>query len=434
MEIYALPGKGLVYTNVAEMVHKQPTFLERSRLLLVILGAIAALLLFSGWMMRRGVVSVRADRVVRQQIASVISTNGKIEPVRSFEAHAPAPATVKRILAHEGDTVKAGQLLLELDDAEARANAAKALAQVRSAEADLHSMKSGGTQEELLNSRAELAKAQTEKDAAERNLQATMRLQQNGAASPAEVEEARNRVKKADAEIQLLHSRQSGRFSPPEQQKVEAFAAQARAALAASNDLLNHLHIRAPFAGIVYNLPVKPGAYVNAGDLMVQVADMNTMQVRTFVDEPEIGKLAKGQKVEVTWDALPGHAPWNGVLVRIPTAVTTLGPRTVGEITSELPNADHKLLPNVNVNVSVITARHENALTVPREAVHDFDGKRVVYEIANGRIVAREVETGLSSLTRVQILSGISENTLIALGAINSQSLRAGMEVKVVDR
>jgi len=433
MEIYALPGKGLVYTNVSEMVHKEPTLLERSRLLLVIFGAIAALLLFSGWMMRRGVVSVRADRVVRQQIASIISTNGKIEPVRNFEAHAPAPATVKRILAHEGDTVKAGQLLLELDDAEARANAAKALAQVRSAESDLHSMKSGGTQAELLNSRAELAKAQTEKEAAERNLQATLRLQQNGAASPAEVEEARIRVKKADGEIQLLHSRQSGRFSPQEQQKVEAFAAQARAALAASNDLLAHLHIRAPFAGTVYNLPVKPGSYVNAGDLMIQVADMNTMQVRTFVDEPEIGKLAKGQRVEVTWDALPGHT-WSGVLIRIPTAVTTLGPRTVGEITSELPNKDHKLLPNVNVNVSVITARHENALTVAREAVHDFDGKRVVYEISNGRIVSREVETGLSSLTRVQILSGINENTRIALGATNAQSLRTGMEVKVVDR
>jgi multidrug efflux pump subunit AcrA (membrane-fusion protein) len=81
---------------------------------------------------------------------------------------------------------------------------------------------------------------------------------------------------------------------------------------------------------------------------------------------------------------------------------------------------DYKLLPNVNVNVSVITARHENALTVPREAVHAFDGKSVVYEIANGRIVSREVETGLSSLTRVQILSGINENTRIALGAINA--------------
>jgi HlyD family secretion protein len=415
------------------MVHKPTTFLDRNRLLMGITVAILALLLFSGWVMRRGVVAVRAEKVARQQIASVISTNGKIEPVRNFEAHAPAPATVKRVLAHEGDLVKAGQLLLELDDAEARANAAKALALLRAAESDLHSLQSGGTQEEVLTTRSELVKAQAEKEAAQRNLQATLRLQQNGAASPAEVDEARNRVKKAEAEVQLLQSRQTGRFSAPERQKVEAFAAQARAGYEAARQLVANSHIRAPFAGTVYHLPVKPGTYAAAGELLVQVADMTTMLVRAFVDEPEIGKLAKGEKVEVTWDALPGRI-WLGALTRLPTAVSTMGPRTVGEITCELANADHKLLPNVNVNVSVITARNESALTVSREAVHDFDGKRVVYEISSGRIVPREIKTGTSSLTRVEIISGISEGTSIAMGAVNAQPLRNGMEVKVVER
>lgn len=415
------------------MVHKQTTFVERNRLFLGAAGAILALMLFSGWIMRRGAVSVRTERVKRQQIASVISTNGKIEPVRDFEAHAPAPALVKKVLVREGDQVKAGQLLLELDDVEARASAARALAQLRSAEADLHSLQSGGTQDELLTARNELVKAQTEKEAADRNLQATTRLQQNGAASAAEVDEARKRVKKAEAEIQLLQSRQTGRFSAPERQKVEANAAQARAGYEAARELVNHSHIRAPFAGTVYHLPVRQGAYAAGGELLVQVANMSTMLVRAFVDEPEIGKLAKGETVEVTWDALPGRS-WVGSLTRVPTAVSTLGPRTVGEITCELSNADHKLLPNVNVNVSVITARRESALTVAREAVHDFDGKRVVYEIAGGRILTREVQTGTSSLTRVEIISGIAEGTEIAMGAVNAQSLRNGMEIKVVER
>lgn len=220
------------------MVHKQTTFLERNHLLVGIAGAILALLLFSGWVMRRGVILVRAERVTRQQITSVISTNGKIEPLRNFEAHAPAPAMVKRVLVHEGDQVKAGQILLELDDAEARASAARALAQLRSAESDLHSLQAGGTQEELLTARNELVKAQAEKEAADRNLQATIRLQQNGAASPAEVDEARNRVKKAEAELQLLRSRQTGRFSAPERQKVEANAAQARAGYEAAREVV----------------------------------------------------------------------------------------------------------------------------------------------------------------------------------------------------
>lgn len=415
------------------MVKKTASFLERNNLLLAVAGAILALFVFSGWMMRRGVVPVRSEKVVRQQIATAISTNGKIEPVQSFEAHAPAPVTVKRVLVHEGDRVKPGQLLLQLEDSNALAQAAKAQSQLRAAEADLHSVQSGGTQEELLTSRSELVKAQTEHDDAQRNLQAVQRLQKNGAASPAEVEQAANRLKKAEADIQLLQSKQSGRYSTPEIEKVQASASEARAAYTAAEELLKNSNVRAPFAGTVYQLPVKPGSYVNAGDLLVLMANLQTVQVRAFVDEPEIGKLAKGEKVDITWDALPGRT-WDGSLTRIPAAVTTVGTRSVGEITVEVPNADLKLLPNVNVNVSIVTNRRDNTLTVSREALHDIEGKHVVYEIADGKIKAHEVQTGASSLTRVEILSGIADGTQIALGAMNAQPLRDGMDVKVVER
>ncbi len=394
---------------------------------------VAALLLFTGINRRRVITPVRAEKVVRQEIASVISTNGKIEPVNSFEAHAPAPATVNKVLVAEGDHVKVGQLLVKLDDAEARSQAARALAQLRSAEAALSGIKAGGTQEELLTSRADLTKAQAERDEAQRNLQAIQKLRQNGAASPAEVEAAQNRQKKADADVQLLQAKVNGRFSSPEVAKVEASAAEARAAYTAAQELLHHSNVTAPFAGTVYQLPVKPGSYVNGGDLLVQVANLEKVRVRAFVDEPEIGRLAKGQKVEIKWDAIPGRT-WEGSLTRIPTSVTMVGTRTVGEITSEIDNSDRKLLPNVNVNVSIISARHDNALTVSREAVHDVDGKRYVYKIEEEKILAQEVQTGLSSLTRVEVLKGIPEGAVIALGAINAQPLRNGMDIKVVER
>ena len=322
---------------------------------------------------------------------------------------------------------------MQLEDADARAQAAKALAQLRTAEAELQAVHSGGTQEEVLTNRSELAKAETERDAAQRNLAAVQRLQQNGAASPAEVEEARNRLKKADADLQLLQSKQTGRFSSQDVTRVEANASEARAAYEAAQELLKNSNIRAPFAGIVYQLPVKAGSYVNTGDLIMQMATLNTIQVRAFVDEPDIGKLAKGQKVDISWDALPGRA-WEGIVTRVPTTVTMVGTRSVGEITCEIPNNDHKLLPNVNVNVNIVLDRHDNVLTVSREAVHDFEGKRVVYEIAGNKIKAHEVETGASNLTRVEIKNGIREGTEIALGAVNAQALHDGMEVKVVQR
>jgi len=84
--------------------------------------------------------------------------------------------------------------------------------------------------------------------------------------------------------------------------------------------------------------------------------------------------------------------------------------------------------------VTIVIARHEDALTISREAVHDLDGKRIVYEIVNDKIKLLEIKTGVASLTRVEILGGVAEGTPIALGATNAQPLRNGMEVKVVER
>jgi len=405
----------------------------RRPVIVVVSLVILAVLIFTGINRRRVVTPVRAEKVVRQEIASIISTNGKIEPINSFEAHAPAPGTVNKVLVAEGDRVKVGQLLVKLDDAEARSQAAHALAQLRSAEAALSGIKAGGTQEELLTGRADLTKAQSEQVEAQRNLKAIQKLQQSGGASPAELEAAQSRARKADADVQLLQAKVNGRYSLPEVARVEASAAEARAAYTAAQELLHHANVTAPFAGTVYQLPVKAGGYVNGGDLLVQVANLEKVRVRAFVDEPEIGRLAKGQKVEIKWDAIPGRT-WDGTLTRVPTSVTMVGTRTVGEITSEIDNTDRKLLPNVNVNVSIISARHDNALTVSREAVHDVDGKRYVYKIEDEKLLAQEVQTGLSSLTRVEVLKGIPEGAVIALGAINAQPLRNGMDIKVVER
>ena len=407
---------------------------ERKRLLSVLAMVAVAVLLFSGWVkMRNTVVAVRAENVSRQNIASVISTNGKIEPVKNFEAHAPAPATVKRILVKEGDAVKPGQLILQLDDVDARARAAKAFAQLRAAQADLQAVRTGGTKEEVLTTKANLSKARAERDEAGRNLDAIKKLAQNGGASPAEVEAAQNRMQKAEADVQLFESKLTGRFSSPEVARAQANAAQARAAYSAAQDLLKNSNIRAPFAGTVYQIPVKEGSYVQGGALLVQMARLEKVEVRGFVDEPEIGRLAKGQKVEIRWDAIPGRV-WEGTLTRIPTVVTMVGTRTVGEVTCEIDNLDRKLLPNVNVNLNIITARHMDSLTVSREAVHDVEGKRYIYEIVNHKIQAHQVQTGIASLTRVEVTDGVSEATRVALGAVNAQPLRSGMEVKVVER
>jgi len=395
--------------------------------ILIIVGTVALVGVYS---LRSRPLTIRYATVTRTTISSSISTNGKIEPVQNFEAHAPAASSVKKLYVEQGDRVKPGQLLLSLDDSGARSDAAKADAQIKGAQADLSAIRAGGTHEEVITNQAELARANSELQAAQRNLEAMKRLQQTGAASPAEVQDAEARVRTEQAQANLLQQKTSGRFSQADQQRAEANLEQAKAAYSATQDFLAKSNIRSPQAGEVYWLAVKPGNFVNAGDLLVQVADLSRVVVRAFVDEPDIAKLAKGQTVQVTWDAVPGRT-WQGTLTEVPTTVIVRGSRSVGEVTCVVDNADRKLLPNINVSVTIITAKDANVLAVPREAIHQSDGKRFVLEVVNDSLVRRDVETAISNLTDIEIKSGVSDGAKLALGAYNNQALREGMKVTI---
>lgn len=383
--------------------------------------------------MHRSDTPLHAEHAMRGAIVASISTNGKIEAAENFEAHAPAPAVVKQVAVKEGDQVKAGQLLLRLDDSQARAQAARAEAQIKAADATLHAVQSGGTQEEVLATQADLNKAQAELTDAQRNLSALQKLQTTGAASPSEVTAAQERVNRAQADVNVLQQKRTQRYSPQEIAQAQAQRGQAQAEYQAAQDLLNNSNIRAPRAGMVYALPVKQGAYVNAGDLLVQVADLHSVVVRGFVDEPDIGRLHLGEPVEVTWDAIPGRV-WQGTVTSVPTTVTQRGTRTIGEVTAQVDNKDLRLLPNVNVSVRLITARDDNALSVPREAVHQEDGHSFVYEVVNNELVRRDVETSISNLTRIEITKGLQDNALVAISTLNGQPLKSKMAVRIAEQ
>jgi HlyD family secretion protein len=406
-------------------------FFARRRWLVWAVGIVAAVVLLASFMSRDDAVLVRAAQAHRNTIRSVVSTNGKVEPIQSFEAHAPVGTTVKKLLVKEGDHVKKGQLLVQLDDAEARSQAARALSQVSAADADLSAIQSGGNREEVLTVQAQLTKAQGARDAAQRNLDALQRLQQKGAASPAEVKDAENQLARANVDLKLLQQKQKGRYSHPEIARVEAEKANAQSAHAAAEDVLSQLNIHAPFDGIVFSLPLHQGAYLNPGDLILQEADLTKVLVRAFVDEPDVGRLTPGQKIEVTWDAIPGRI-WNGTVNTIPTVVKLRGTRNVGETTCVVDNHDFKLLPNINVGITIVSAEHRGALTVPREAVRQDDSVPYVYEIVNNELQRRDVQTSVSNLTLVEVTSGISDNAEVALASVNSKPLHSGLPVKVV--
>ena len=374
-------------------------------------------------------VPVRTAVVEQSSIRSLVSTNGKIEPVSNFEAHAPAATSIRRVLIKEGDSVKKGELLAVLDDADARAQAARAEAQLRAAQADLSAAERGGNREEVLSLEAQLVKAGTDRDSAQRNLDALKKLEPQGAASAGEVREAENAFARADAQLTFLRQKQTKRYSNAELARVDAQRAEGQAAYDAAEDVLAKLNVRAPFDGIVYSLPAKQGGFVAAGDLLLQVADLRKVLVRAFIDEPDLGRLAPGNPIEITWDAVPGRV-WQATVTAIPSTVKLRGSRNVGETTSIVDNKDLKLLPNINVGVTIITAEHDKALVVPREAVRMDDVKPYVLLVAGHELKRRDVETSLSNLTQVEITRGLSAKDVVAISSWNGKPIGDGTQVK----
>jgi HlyD family secretion protein len=379
-------------------------------------------------------LAVHAAQATHEPLESSVSTNGRIEPEVNYEFHAPAPSTVKSVTVQPGDIVSAGQLLMELDPTQARARLATAESGVKSAEAALESITHNGTQEERQAAAADLAKAQLERDQARKDLDALTKLQSTGAASGSEVSAARQRLDVAEASLRAAELQAHSRYSPAEVARAQAALTDAQSNLAAARQVVEQTSLRAPVAGTVYSINAGRTEFVEEGKLLLQMADLHKERVRAYFDEPEIGKLAVGQKVEIKWDAKPDQL-WHGHIVRTPVTVIAYDTRRVGEVLVEIDDANTGLLPDTNVTVKVTTASDVNPLTIPRDALFPEPGKQdvyYVYKIVGGELRKTPVKTGTINLTQAAILSGLQEGDSVATGTSSGEDLQEGLPIKVV--
>jgi HlyD family secretion protein len=409
---------------------------ETRRLNPILLWVIVLAIIFLAFIIARSsareLVEIHVAAVTRQNLVSSVATNGKVEPIGEFQAYAPAPGVVAKVYVEVLQKVKVGDLLLKMDDSDALAKLAAANATLRSAEATLHDMEQGGSQEERISLTGDLSRAKLQQQQATKDLAALKELEQKGAASPSEVAAAEERLQSLNNSVQSYQSRTTQRYSPADKARIEAQVADARAALAAAQSSYSSFNVRTPKTGTVYSIPVAAYDFVSAGETLVAVADLNKIQVHAYFDEPEIGKLSVGQAVKVAWDAKPNQT-WHGHISIAPTTVITYGTRNVGECIITVDDAHGDLLPNTNVVVTVTTAQRFNALSIPREALHT-DAGDFVYRVVNGKLVRTPVQIGVATnLIRAEITAGLTEKDTVALGAINNRELSNGLAVKVVD-
>jgi HlyD family secretion protein len=411
----------------------------RNRIVISLLLAVVAAI-FLVWLSgRKPAAKISAVTPTRENLVSSISSNGKVEPISPFVVRAQLDTFVKKIYVTEGQAVKRGQLLLELNVKEVAAQLADSRAKLLRAQDDLRAARAGGKADDAAKVAGDLAKAEGERDRLQRNHDSLVRLAAGQAATKEDIAANDQALANAKAEVtRLLAVKQE--FDQKERldaERGELQVQQTLSEMAALEDKVNNGRIEAPVDGTLYSLPVRAGDYVKLGDLLAEMADLHKVRVRAFIDEPDLGGLEADEPVIITWDALPNRS-WQGRTEIIPKQVVPHGTRSVGELLCAVSNDKIELLPNINVNVRINSRERANVLALPRGAVASEGGRRYVFVVkpnelgvGKSRLEKREIKVGIADATSYEVMSGLQEGELIALPG--DTDLHDGMAVKVVN-
>ncbi len=357
---------------------------------------------------------VEFAKVTRETITSTLSTNGKVEPIEWLPARAERAGVITRVLVIRGQQVGKDQPLVELDTRVATAELAKAQAAIQEAKTQEQVLSQGGRIAERQQVEADLARAHLDLDAAEKQCQGLERLVANQAATRVELDNARQVAEQLKLRIKALEEHKAALVTGADKEIARAKVASAESAAQIARTTLDLSVVKSPMDGTAYDFDLKPGAFVNPGDLIARVGRLDRVRVTVYVDEPDLGKVRKGEPVAITWDAMPGHQ-WKGTVDKLPTQVIPLGTRQVGQVECIIENPDRDLLPNSNITADIQATVAPNALAIPKEVIQRQGSELGVLLLQSDRVVWRKVSLGVSSYTKSQVLSGLNEGDAVAL-------------------
>jgi RND family efflux transporter MFP subunit len=385
------------------------------------------------WLVRRrnAPPEVAFARVARETLVSTLVTNGKVEPEEWIAVRAPIEGALSRLLVERGAPVRQGDLLAEIDTRDAQTELAAAEARIAQARAEIEVFDRGGSPAEIAEIEGGLAKARLDRDIARRDLAAARRLVERKAAIASEVTALEDRLKQSEAGIAALERKRASLTSPAGRAAAEARLREATVAAAAARRRIEQGALRSPMDGVLYQLDVRPGAWLRSGDSIGEVGRVERLRVIVYVDEPELGRVGLAMPVTVTWDARPGRR-WEGRVAKMPARIAPLGTRQVGEVICRIDNPGRELPPGANINAEVRSREVAGALTVPKEALRRDGEATVVFVLEGDRVTRREVQVGTTSVTRAEIVSGLTEGALVALPT--GTPLAGGDRVRAVVR
>lgn len=382
--------------------------------MLLLLLAVAAGVAGWGILRKNEPGKVNFARVKRQPLVSSLPTNGKVEPFEWQAARAQTAGLVGRVDVREGQTIANGAVLASMTDPTLQSEIEAAEAKAAEARANVAALEAGGRPAEFADIESSLARSHFDLQQAQKEYESLERLVKKQAATAIEMQAAQDKMRQAELAIKGLEKRRTSLVGAPEIAAAKARLQDAEVTLSSAKQHATQSVVRAPMAGVVYGLAVQPGAYLNVGDLVANIGRMDRLRVRVYVDEPELGRVAEGQPVTLTWQALPGRK-WLGTVARKPTSIQALGSRQVGEVVCIIENPGRELVPGTNVDAEIRTAVVESALVIPRETLrHDANGDYVLL-LKGDTVERRKVTTATSSVSLVQVTEGLVEGDAVAL-------------------
>ncbi|HQC96060.1 MAG TPA: efflux RND transporter periplasmic adaptor subunit [Aquabacterium sp.] len=391
------------------------------RLLVVLLIVLAALAVAAGWWSGR-VPAVPALVLQQAALQRSLLFAARVAAPQRVDVGATITGRVQAVGVAEGAAVRAGQPLVQLEDAELRAALAQARASAQQAAARLAGLRSTGRGA----AQAGVAQAESTLLAAQAELRRTRELLAQGFVSPARLDEAQRAVAVAQAQRDAAAAQRSAVADQgTDIAQAQAALALAEAAAEAAAARLAQAVLRAPADARVLQRSVEPGQIVQPGRALLALALQGPVQLSGQVDERYLGQLQTGQTASVVADAYPGQ--------RFAARVDHIAPlvdaqRGAVEVKLTVPDAAPAFLrEDMTLSIAVETGRRDRALVLPAAAFIGpvAEGRVTVHRLVDGRVQAVRVRLGLQTLDGAEALDGVAAGDTVLLAATPGPGARA---------
>jgi len=456
-----------------------------------ILGVMALLVVGGGIfasvkMSQRGIVAVQTGRSVRQDLVSQVTASGEIKPRNYVNIGANVMGRIVELNVKEGDKVQRNQTLARLEAVQAQADVQAQQASLNSSLAEASASESGvkAVDENMRTvlagvdrAKADLEKARLDYDRARQLLESKLIPRQEFDAKKASFDSLGASLREAEARVAQMRAQreQTAAQLSVSQRRV----AQTRATLSRFSDVLQKHNSVSPIDGIVTNLPVRvgetvvPGVQNSSASLIMTIADMSVITAEVKVDETDIVNVKLDQGADITIDAIPnrtfkGHVIEIGNTAILRSSGLAASQSAVSsqeakdfKVVVALDNPPSEIRPGLSCTAKIITATREKALSIPIQALtvrqrgdlepeqkpgnvqaaanadpvkakKDKEELQGVFVVKGEKAEFREVKTGITGATDIEVLSGVKDGEEIITGSYKIiRTLRNQAKVKV---